>query len=74
WLSPAVQREMSRVAAATYPDIPPTVMARVMFMWSALFGAVNFEVFGRLTMIIEDKDAWFEHEVLAMARLVGLRP
>jgi hypothetical protein len=45
-----------------------------MFMWSALFGAVNFEVFGRLTMIIEDKDAWFEHEVLAMARLVGLRP
>jgi AcrR family transcriptional regulator len=74
WLSPPVQREMARVAAATYPAIPPTVMARVMFMWSSLFGAVNFEVFGRLTMIIEDKDAWFEHEVLAMTRLVGLRP
>lgn len=74
WLSPTVQREMARIAAATSPTIPPTVFARGMFVWAALFGAVNFEVFGRIDTIIEDKQAWFDHEVLVMARLVGLRP
>jgi len=74
WLSPPVQREMARVAAHTYPGISPIVMARAMFTWSSLFGAINFEVFGRMNVIIEDKDVWFEHEVLMMARLVGLRP
>ena len=30
------------------PGMPPTVMARGMIAWTELFGAVNFEVFGRL--------------------------
>jgi AcrR family transcriptional regulator len=74
WLSPLVRQEMVDIAARTHPGIPPTVMARAMFVWSSLFGTINFEVFGRLDTIIESRDAWFEHEVLVMARLLGLRP
>lgn len=74
WLSPPVQREMARIVTVTEANIPPTVMARSMFVWGALFGVVNFEVFGRIDTIIEDKDAWFEHQVLVTARHVGLRP
>ncbi len=74
WLGPVVQREMAVIAARTFADIPPVILARAMFVWSALFGAITFEVFGRLDTIIADQDAWFDHQVLTMARLVGLRP
>ncbi len=74
WLTPAVNAEMARIAAATVPGIPTTVMARGMISWTQLFGAVSFEVFGRLNNTIDDRRAWFEHQVYAMARLVGLRP
>jgi hypothetical protein len=74
WLSPPVRAEMAGLVARAAPDIPPTVMARGMIAWTQLFGAVSFEVFGRLDAIIVDKGAWFDHHVLATARLVGLRP
>ena len=39
---------------------------------SQLFGAVNFEVFGRLTDIVEDVDAVFDQSVRDMSAFVGL--
>jgi AcrR family transcriptional regulator len=68
--SPGTSTSAGRAA----PGIPPTVLARGLIAWTQLFGAVSFEVFGRIEQIIGDKDAWFDHEVLAMTRLVGLRP
>jgi AcrR family transcriptional regulator len=74
WLPPAVMAEMNQLVAATYPGIPAPVMARGVISWTELFGAVSFEVFGRFNGMIEARDEWFEHQVHAMARLVGLRP
>jgi AcrR family transcriptional regulator len=74
WLAPAVDAEMERVAAQVGPGIPKTVMARGLMIWAHLFGAVSFEVFGRLVTIIENHQAWYDHQVDAMAKLVGLRP
>jgi AcrR family transcriptional regulator len=74
WLAAPVQAEMAAMAARAAPAVPPTVMARAVIAWIQLFGAVSFEVFGRTERIIADQDAWFDHQVLAMARLVGLRP
>ena len=74
WLPPAVDAEMSRIVGQVGPGIPKVVMARGMIVWAQLFGAVSFEVFGRLDTIFEDRAAWFDHQVDAMARLVGLRP
>ena len=74
WLSPPVQEEMVRVTSDLAHGVPPTLMARGMIAWTELFGAVSFELFGRLNNVIEDRAAWYDHQIRAMARLVGLRP
>jgi AcrR family transcriptional regulator len=74
WLAPAVNAEMARVTALLCPGVPHTVMARGMIAWTELFGAVSFDLFGRLNNVIEDRRAWFDHQVAAMAKLVGVRP
>lgn len=74
WLNPVAAGDIERLAKANGIDLAPTVLARGMIAWTELFGAVNFDVFGRLNDMIADRRAWFDHQILAMARLVGLRP
>jgi AcrR family transcriptional regulator len=74
WLTKVVHAEMMQVTSIVAPGVPTTLMARGMLAWTELFGAVSFELFGRLNNVIDDKAAWFDHQVRAMARLVGLRP
>ena len=73
-LAPPVLGDMTAVAGRAARGVPPALMARGMIVWSQLFGAVTFDVFGRIDGIIDDKAAWFDHQLLAMARLVGLAP
>ena len=65
---------MTAVAGRAAPGLPPELMARGMIVWSQLFGAVTFDVFGRIDAIVDDKATWFDHQLLAMARSVGLAP
>jgi AcrR family transcriptional regulator len=74
WLEPRVQAEMDRITATQFPGVPLPVMARGLVAWTELFGAVSFEVFGRLTNVIEDREAWFSYQVRTLTRLIGLRP
>jgi AcrR family transcriptional regulator len=74
WLPPAVHADMARIVAEFFPGLPPAVLARGMLVYTHLFGAVSFEIFGRLNGVIEERRAWFDHQVQAMGRLVGLRP
>jgi AcrR family transcriptional regulator len=74
WLPPPVLGDMNRILDEAHFDLPPAVLARGMMVWTHLFGAVNFELFGRLNGVIEERAAWFDHQVQAMGRLVGLRP
>jgi AcrR family transcriptional regulator len=74
WLEPAVRAELSRLSATAFPGVPASVVARGLIIWTQLFGAVTFELFGRLVNVIEDRDAWFAHQVTAMTRMMGLRP
>ena len=71
-LAPPVLADMTAVAGRAAPGVPPALMARGMIIWSQLFGAVTFDVFGRIDAIIDDKAAWFDHQLLAMATFVGL--
>lgn len=73
-LSAPVAAEVERAAEAIAPGVPATVLARGMIAWTELFGAISFDLFGRLTNVIDDRRAWFDHQVDAMADLVGLRP
>jgi Tetracyclin repressor-like, C-terminal domain len=65
---------VARVAELVAPGVPPTIMAQGLIAWTELFGAVSFELFGRLNNVIDDRRAWFDHQIEAMAELVGLRP
>lgn len=73
-LPPAVESEMLRLAGAGLPGVRPAVVARGLIAWTELFGAVSFDVFNRLEGLIVDRDAWFAHQVAALAHYVGLRP
>jgi AcrR family transcriptional regulator len=70
--SPVVRAEMERIREAMFAGVPPTIMARGLMAWTELFGAVSFDIFNRLDGIIEDRDAWFDHQVTALIRYVGL--
>jgi AcrR family transcriptional regulator len=74
WLAPPVHAEMVRIVDELFDGVPTAVMARGLIVWTELFGAVSFDVFNRLTGLIDDREAWFEHQVTALARYVGLRP
>ncbi len=56
-------------------DNPPRhdeVLARGMTAWIHLFGALNFEMFSRLDGVIDDRDAFFDHQMRVVARMLGI--
>ncbi len=73
-LSATVQGEMVRIRDELFTGVPPAILARGLIAWTELFGAISFDIFNRLDGIIADRDAWFDHQVTALARYVGLRP
>jgi len=74
--SAAVQRALDPVRATMPPDVPADLMVRGLMAWTYLFGALSFEVFGHRHNVIEDHEAFFDHEVRRLAvmlELVGRR-
>lgn len=69
----AVDVEVRRIATVISPGLPAAVLARGLVAWTTIFGAVSFEVFGRLNNVIEDRRSWFDYQLRTMAALVGLR-
>ena len=55
-----------------FAGIPPAVLSRAFTAWAQLFGALSFELFGRLTNAIFDYDAFFEHQLAEMGTYLGL--
>jgi AcrR family transcriptional regulator len=52
---------------------PPVTIANGIVAWSALFGAVSFELFGHLNNVIADREAFFEFEIDRLAhQVIGL--
>jgi AcrR family transcriptional regulator len=74
WLAPPLHADLAHLVETYFPGVPHTVMARGLIAWTEIFGAVSFELFGRLETIIVDRDAWFAYQVMTISRLVGLRP
>jgi AcrR family transcriptional regulator len=71
-VAPAVRQDVARAAEVIAPGVPIEVLARGMIAWTEVFGAISFDLFGRLNNVIEDRRAWFDHQVAAMADFVGL--
>lgn len=46
------------------------VLARTLLAWSAVLGAISYELFGHLHGIVADHDAYFGHQLERTARLI----
>jgi hypothetical protein len=61
------------VADLLAPGVSEAAMARGVIVWTQLFGALSFELFGQLNNAIDAREEWFDHQVRMMADFVGLR-
>jgi AcrR family transcriptional regulator len=69
----SVRADFENVAAVTgFDGVPPALFARGMTAWAQLFGAISFELFGRLRNAVTDYDAYFDYQLRAMAGHIGL--
>jgi AcrR family transcriptional regulator len=71
-LSKSAATEAARLAALGFDGVSDAVVIRSLAAWTQLFGAVNFEAFGRLSDIIEDANAVFDQSVREMKAFVGI--
>ena len=71
-LSTGATAEAARLRAIGFNGVPDDAIIRSLAAWTQLFGAVSFEVFGRVTDIVEDIDAVFDQSVRDMSRFVGI--
>jgi AcrR family transcriptional regulator len=60
------------LATPGFEGLSPAVLARGMNSWTAVFGLVSFELFGRLTNAIFDDDAWFDYQLRLITHHLGL--
>ncbi|WP_026555579.1 TetR/AcrR family transcriptional regulator [Arthrobacter sp. 35W] len=69
----SLMEDLSAIKAQLGLAVPEALLARGVLVWAALFGAVNFEVFGQYgAATFGDPAALFECHLDALAGLVGL--
>lgn len=70
----AVRADLENITTADpgFAGLPAAVLARGMTAWAQLFGSLSFELFGRLTNGVTDYEAYFDHQLKAMAGYLGL--
>jgi AcrR family transcriptional regulator len=71
-LSPALRSEIRRIAEVGSPGVDDSAMVRGLIAWTQLFGAISFELFGRIDQTIDERDEWFDQQAIAMADYIGL--
>jgi AcrR family transcriptional regulator len=71
-LPESLRREVAAVRDLVAPGAPEPALARGMTAWIQFFGAVSFELFGQLNNTINERRAFFDYQMRAMARLIGL--
>jgi AcrR family transcriptional regulator len=59
----AVHADLARLRDLAAPDVPDEVLCRALLVWTGLFGAISYELFGHLHGVIDDNDAFFDHQM-----------
>ena len=60
------------ILGCEHPALDETVRVRALLAWSALFGAISFELFGHLVGSVIDTDRWFDRAMGEVAGTLGL--
>ncbi len=68
-----VRADLTALRERLLPELPEPLWAAGLMAWAQLFGAINLELFGHLHNVIDDHEAWFDHEMRTVAVTLGLR-
>ncbi|WP_214411969.1 TetR/AcrR family transcriptional regulator [Sphaerisporangium fuscum] len=71
---PSFLADAERLRATVFTDLPDDLILLAVMAWTALYGAVSFELFGMYNNVIDDGGPTFDHLALTQARLLGLDP
>jgi AcrR family transcriptional regulator len=71
-LGPALRGEIRRIAEAGAPGLTDAAMVRGLVAWTLVFGALNFELFGRIDTLIDERDEWFDVQMQSMLDYLGV--
>lgn len=69
---PSVSADLERLREATGTTLDDHEIARGIAAWTALVGTISFELFGHLTNVIVDHEAFFALQMEAVGRDLGL--
>jgi AcrR family transcriptional regulator len=58
-----VHADLTRLRELAAPSVPDEVLSRGLSVWTGLFGAISYELFGHFHRVIDDYDAFFDHQV-----------
>jgi len=58
-----VHADLARLRNLAAPGVPDEVLARALLVWTGLFGAISYELFGHFHRVIDDYDAFFDHQM-----------
>jgi AcrR family transcriptional regulator len=74
WPTPSkgVSRDLAAMARQIAPGMGEQQLTRGVMAWTALVGAVSFELFGHLHNGIHDVDGWFDQQMRLLARGLGI--
>lgn len=67
----SVHGEMAALRDGVGLALPDEVLARTLLAWSAVLGAISYELFGHLHGIVADHAAYFDHQLHRTARLIA---
>jgi hypothetical protein len=75
-IAPALSASIAPIQSFVDGRLPDDLMLRGMAAWSALFGAVSFELYGHLHNVVTDgvrtRKAYFDHQMRQVASGLGL--
>ncbi|MFE5836530.1 TetR/AcrR family transcriptional regulator [Arthrobacter sp. NPDC056493] len=72
-LAPALAADLEAIRGELHLAVPDALLARGALVWTSLFGAVSFEVFGQYGAgTFTAPDELFEHHIAVLADLAGL--
>ena len=67
-----VSAEAAAVLGGEHPSLDDGVRRRALLAWSALYGAISFELFGHFVGSVLDADRFFDRAMGDLAALIGL--
>jgi AcrR family transcriptional regulator len=67
---PMLTEDLDRLITVVAPGVPAPIVVRGLIAWTELFGAINFELFGRFNNVIEDLSTWYDHQLRELHRTV----